>query len=84
MRSKALELWVMAVSFRRALEHSAREQAFSPERDQTLGVEVLRMKCPEAHPAPNNQIQVSRPLQRLLAVKGTKKSAVPLKRISNL
>jgi len=56
----------MAVSFRRALEHSAREQAFSPERHQTLGVEVLRMKCPEAHPAPNNQIQVSPALQHPL------------------
>ena len=49
MRPKALELWVMAVSPRRAPEHGAREQAFSPERNQTLGVEVLGMKRPETH-----------------------------------
>jgi hypothetical protein len=53
MRPEALELWVVAVSFRRALEHSSCEQAFSPEGNQSFGVEILRMKRPEAHRAPN-------------------------------
>jgi hypothetical protein len=49
MRAKALELGMMAVSLRRASEYRAGEQALSPERNQTFGVEVLGMECPETH-----------------------------------
>jgi hypothetical protein len=48
MRTKALQLWMMAVPLRPTLEHSAGEQALSPERNQTFCVEVLGMKRPEA------------------------------------
>jgi len=49
MRAKALKLRVVAVSLGGAPEHCAREQPFSPEGNQTLGVEVPGMECPEAH-----------------------------------
>ncbi len=49
MRAKTLELWMMAVTPRYAPEHCTREQALSPERHQTSGVQVLGMERPEAH-----------------------------------
>jgi hypothetical protein len=49
MRAKTLELRMVAVSLRRASEYRAREQALSPECNQTFGVEVLGMERPEAH-----------------------------------
>jgi len=64
MRPEALELRVMPISFRGALEHGAREQAFAPERNQTSGIEVPGMKRPEAHRGP-------------LAVKSQDRTRVP-------
>ena len=49
MRAKALELWVMAVSLGGAPEHCAGEQPFSPEGNQTFGVEMPGMERPEPH-----------------------------------
>jgi len=45
--TKTMQLRMMTVSAGRALEHSAREEGFSPKRDQTLSIKVLGMKCPK-------------------------------------
>jgi hypothetical protein len=49
MRAKALELRVMAISLGGASEYCPREQSFSPEGNQTFGVEVPGMERPETH-----------------------------------
>jgi hypothetical protein len=49
MGAKSLQLRVMAIAFGRASKHGAREEALSPERDQTLSVKVLGVKCPQTH-----------------------------------
>jgi hypothetical protein len=60
MGAKSLQLGVMTITFGRAFKHSTREEALSPERDQTLSVKVLGVKCPETHRvAPN--VKVERP-----------------------
>src|SRR5450756_847566 len=41
---------MVTVSARSAGEHPLGEQAFAPDRDQTLPVEVLRMHRPQSHP----------------------------------
>jgi hypothetical protein len=37
------------VAARELVEHRLREQRFAPERDETGGIEMLRMKGPETH-----------------------------------
>jgi hypothetical protein len=55
MGAKSLQLRVMTITFGRASKHSTREEALSPECDQTLSVKVLGVKCPETHlVAPND------------------------------
>jgi hypothetical protein len=49
MSAKPLQLWMMAITLGRASKHSAREKALSPERDETLSVKVLGVKCPQTH-----------------------------------
>ena len=58
MRTKACELWVMAIAPGFALEYCASKQTFSPERYEPLGVEILGMECPEPHDvAPNGEVE---------------------------
>jgi hypothetical protein len=49
MGPKSLQLWMMSITLGRASKHGAREEALSPERDQTLSVKVLGMHCPQTH-----------------------------------
>jgi hypothetical protein len=49
MGAKSLQLRVMTITLGCASKHSTREQPLSPQRDQTLGVKVLGVKCPETH-----------------------------------
>jgi hypothetical protein len=54
MGAKSLQLGVMTITLGRASKHSTREESLSPKRDQTLGVKVLGMECPETHRAALN------------------------------
>jgi hypothetical protein len=47
MRTEACELRVVAIASGLALEYGASEQAFSPERHQSPGVEIPGMECPK-------------------------------------
>jgi len=48
----------MAITPGFALEYCASKQAFSPERYESLGVEILGMQCPEPHDvAPNGEVE---------------------------
>jgi hypothetical protein len=58
MGAKSLQLRVMTITFGGASKHSTREEALSPERDQTLSVEVLGVKCPQTHRVvPNVEVE---------------------------
>lgn len=46
---KTLELGMMAVSARSALEDTLREDAFAPHSDEPLRIKVFRMKRPQSH-----------------------------------
>ena len=58
MGAKSLKLRVMTITFGRTSKHSTREKALSPERDQTLSIKVLGVKCPQTHrTAPNVSVE---------------------------
>jgi hypothetical protein len=50
--AEALQLRVMPVTVRATPEHRLRQESFSPQRDQTASVEVLRMHGPQTHMVP--------------------------------
>src|SRR4051812_8378230 len=49
VRREARELRMMPIASRLATQYGAREQRLSPERNEPLAVEVLRVERPEAH-----------------------------------
>ncbi len=46
---KTLELGMMAVAACSSQEDALREEGFAPDSDESLWIEVLRMKRPESH-----------------------------------
>jgi len=40
---------MLLIAARPSRQHLLREQPFPPERDETFGIEVLRMERPETH-----------------------------------
>jgi hypothetical protein len=49
LRLKPPELRMPRVTRRFSFQNFLREQPFAPRRQQSLGVEITRMNCPEAH-----------------------------------
>jgi len=49
--TKTLELRVPRVAARASEKHRLRKERFAPQCDQTGGVEMARMDCPETHEA---------------------------------
>jgi hypothetical protein len=46
MRTKTLQLWMMAVTHCFAAQDSACEQGFTPQSYKSLGIEILRVNGP--------------------------------------
>jgi len=43
------QLWVMAITNSLSLKYRLREQGFTPKRNKSARIEILRMKTPETH-----------------------------------
>ena len=49
---EAVELWMVPIAPGAAFENALRQEGFAPQGDESLRIEVLRVKRPESHGAP--------------------------------
>ena len=49
LRAKAPKLWMTSIAASVPAQHRLSQQRLSPQRDEALGIEVLRMQRPKPH-----------------------------------